>query len=243
MSPAYDLDKIKFATDAATFTRAVGLYEKEKVIEFREEPNGFFATVLGTQPYQVYVDRRHYDVGSCTCYLGQNETLCKHMVAVAIYALKNGTPLTDEDKQLVTQPTCSGKLGVINQEDFAATKKSITAALRYIKPYQGPSRIWFAYQNSLTEGCNRLTKIVSALPVSAQTAKLLVDLLLRLDDKLCHSGVDDSDGTVGNFIEGAAQMLKEYAKLDPACVKSFHTLKDRETCFDWEKPLLEIAGK
>lgn len=33
MSPTYDLNKIKFATDKATFKRAVGLYESGKVTE------------------------------------------------------------------------------------------------------------------------------------------------------------------------------------------------------------------
>ena len=111
----------------------------------------------------------------------------------------------------------------------------------YVKPYDGPSRAWFAYQNSLQEGCNRLAKIVSDLPVSEQTVKLLVDMLLRLDDKLCRSGVDDSDGTVGGFIEETVQVLKEYAKLDPDCTKAFRELKDKETCFGWEEPLLEIV--
>ena len=69
MQPKYDLDKIKFATDGPTFEKAVDLYEKGKVTQFKEELNGFFATVLGTKPYKVYVDNRHYDQGDCECYL------------------------------------------------------------------------------------------------------------------------------------------------------------------------------
>ncbi len=110
--------------------------------------------------------------------------------------------------------------------------------MRYIKPYESPSRIWFAYQGSLSEGCARLTKIVSDLPVSEQAAGLLVDMLLRLDDKLCRSGVDDSDGTVGGFIEEVVMMLKKYAELDPSCKKAFYKLENRETCFGWEEPLV-----
>ena len=112
--------------------------------------------------------------------------------------------------------------------------------MRYIKSYDGPSRTWFAYQNSLSEGCNRLSKIVSELPVSEQTAKLLVDTLLRLDDRLCRGDVDDSEGTVGGFIEETVQALKKYAKLDPSCAKAFSALKDKETCFGWEESLLEL---
>ena len=76
--------------------------------------------------------------------------------------------------------------------------------------------------------------------MSEQTAGLLVDLLLRLDNKLCRSGVDDSDGTVGGFIEETVHVLKEYSKLDPSCVETFHKLKDRDTCFGWEEPLLKL---
>ena len=241
MLPKYDLDKIKYATDAPTFEKAVDLYEKGKVAKFEEELNGFFAVVLGTKPYKVYVGNRHYDQGDCEYYLGQNDTLCKHMVAVAIYAVMGGKPLNEEDKRLVSQITCSGRPGELSKEELAAAKKEITGAMKYIKSYNGPSRIWFSYQSSLSEGCNRLSKIVSELPVSEQTAKLLVDLLLRLDNKLCRGGVDDSDGAVGGFIEEVVAMLEEYAKLDPNCVKAFDELKNKETCFGWEEPLLRLV--
>ena len=242
MAPKYDLDKIKFATDGPTFEKAVDLYEQGRVTRFKEELNGFFATVLGTKPYRVYVDNLHYDRGNCECYLGQNNTLCKHMVAVAIRVVTGGKSLSDEDKKLVSQPTCSGHLGKLSKGELSAAKKAITASMRYIKSYEGPSHTWFAYQNSLSEGCDRLSRIISELPVSEQTAKLLVDTLLRLDDKLCRSGVDDSDGTVGGFIEETVQALKEYAKLDLSCAKAFNELKGKETCFGWEEPLLEIIN-
>ena len=225
MQPTYDLDKIKFATDGPTFDKAVGLYENGKVTGVEEGIGAYSAVVLGF----------------CECYLGQNDTLCKHMVAVAIYAVSGGKPLSDEDKRLVTGPTCSGRLGILSKKDLSACKKAITAAMRYIKPYSGPSRIWFAYQNSLQEGCNRLAKLVSDLPVNEQTATLLVDMLLRLDDKLSRGGVDDSDGTVGGFIEETVNVLEEYAKLEPACTQAFHELRDKETCFGWEEPLLELV--
>ncbi|HEY4505820.1 MAG TPA: hypothetical protein VJG67_03975 [Candidatus Paceibacterota bacterium] len=240
MRPKYDLDKIKFATDAPTFEKAVDLYEKGKVTQFKEGISTYSAVVIGTKPYRVSVEARRYDYGHCECYLGQNDTLCKHMVAVAIRAATGGKPLSDEDKRLVSNVACSGRLGELSKSELATTKKEITGAMKYIKPYNGPSRIWFSYQNSLSEGCNRLSKIISDLPVSPQTAKFLIDMLLRLDNKLCHSGVDDSDGTVGGFIEEVVVILQEYAKLDSACIQAFGTLKDRETCFGWEEPLLKL---
>jgi hypothetical protein len=241
MRPMYDLEKIKYATDGSTFEKAVDLYENGKITQFEEGIGAYLAVVLGTKPYRVSVEARRYDYGDCECYLGQNDTLCKHMVAVAIYAIKEGQPLTDEDKRLVTQPTCTGKLGTLNKEELADIKTSITTAMRYIKPYNGRSRIWFSYQNSPSEGCNRLAKIVSDLPVSEQTAKLVVDILLRLDHKLSRGGVDDSDGTVGGFIKETVNMLNDYTKLDPNCTNAFHELKHREICLGWEEPLLKLV--
>ncbi len=243
MLPQYDLDKIKFATDAPTFERAVGLYGSGKITEFKSVANGFSAVVLGSKPYQVFVSALYYDRGSCSCYLGQQDTLCKHMVAVAIRAVAGGEPLSDDDKHILSQPICSGRLGTLDKEELAVIKKSITSAMKYIKPYNGPSRIWFAYQDSLSEGCNRLSTLMSDLPVGEQTARLLVDMLLRLDKKLCEGGVDDSDGTVGGFIEETVQMLKKYAELHPACVEAFKSLASRETCFGWEEPLLQLIKK
>lgn len=239
--PDYDFNKIKFATDGPTFKKALALYESGKVTQVEEGIRSYTAVVIGTKSYRVSVEARRYDYGHCSCYLGANGTLCKHMVALAIYVVQDGKPLTADDKKLVQNPTCSGKLGILLEKELSTTKQAITVSLRYIKSYTGPSRTWFAYQNSLSEGCNRLSTIVSDLPVSTQTAELLVYLLLRLDKKLCTGGVDDSDGIVGGFIEEVVDVLQEFAKLDPVCVKSFSKLADRETCFGWEVPLLKLV--
>ncbi|MDO8551407.1 MAG: hypothetical protein Q7S03_01855 [bacterium] len=243
MKPSdYDLNKIKFATDESTFEKAVALYESGKVTHIEEGLRSYAAVVLGTKPYKVSVEARRYDFGHCTCYLGQNDTLCKHMVALAIFVVMDGKPLTAEDKKQVHNPICSGRLGTLDEKGLSEIKKAVTDALRYVKPYRGPSRTWFAYQNSLEEGCNRLSAVVSKLPVGILTAQLLVDLLLRLDQKLQRGGVDDSDGAVGGFIEEIVSVLEEYVKLDPACVEVFNKLKDKETCFGWEEPLIKLIN-
>ena len=240
MPPSYTLEKIKFATDPQTFERAVDLYESGKVTKFKDGFRGYSATILGGQPYNVSVEARRFDHGNCDCYLGQKDELCKHLVALAIHAVLRGEKLTVEDKEMLTGPECSENLGELTKEELSSVKNSITGAARYIKSYNGPSRKWFTYQNSLDEGCNRLSKIVSDLPVSKQTAKLLIDLLLRIDKKLCYGGVDDSNGTVGGFVEGVVEMLKEYARLEPSCINAFKNLADKETCFGWEAPLVEM---
>jgi hypothetical protein len=242
MQPEYDLEKIKFSIDEGTWGRAVDLYEGGKIRNFKDYPQGYDAIVSGTHDYQVFVSAKKYDIGSCTCYLGQNETLCKHMVALAIKAIVGSRRLTSEEKILDNKVVCSGIKGKLSKTDLMSTKKEITSALRYIKPYNGPSRIWFQYQDSLIEGCNRLAKIVSGLPVSSKTAKLLIDLLLRLDRKLSTGGVDDSDGTVGNFIDDVVGILKKYVSLEPDCKQTFQVLKNKKTCFGWEDPLLKMKN-
>src|SRR3989344_1179838 len=237
MSPKYDLDKIKFATDRPTFERATGLYESGRVKRFKTDGYVFSGLVQGSKPYEVVVSPDHYDRGSCECYLGQNDELCKHMVAVAIYAVKGGQPLTDEEKSAISEPVCGGRLGELSVQELAEAKNEMSEALRHIKPYNGPSKIWFAYQNSLSEGCNRIAKLVSELPTSRQTAELLVNLLLRMERKL-GGGVDDSDGTVGGCIEGIVHVLLEYAELDPKCTSAFKVLQSIDTSFGWEEPLV-----
>jgi hypothetical protein len=239
MLPKYNLEKIKFGTDPGTYQKAVALYESNKVTNFTEELNGYFSIVLGTKPYKVYVLNRYYDRGGCECYLGQNEILCKHLVATAIYAVMGGKKMSNEDKEMYIGPNCSKKIGELSKTDLALIKKTITSALRYIKAYEGPSRIWFAYQGSLREGCARLSKIISDLPVSQQTASIIVDILLRADNKLTTGGVDDSDGIVGSFITETVAVLKEYVQIDPLCQNAFEILKEKETCFGWEESLVE----
>jgi len=241
VQPAFDLDKIKFSVDAPTYTRARKLYESGKVIDmFQNGVASFGATVLGSEPYKVYISAKHFDVGSCDCYLGQNGTLCKHMVALAITIVmsENSTQSLEQNNEL----SCSNKLGELSVEDLLLVNKSRDSAIRFIKYYQGPSKTWFAYQDSLEEGCNRLSNLFSGLPVSKQTCKIVVTALIKIDKKL-RTGVDDSNGTVGRFMQETIAMLKDYAELDPACIDEFYRFTRVQTCFDWELPLVELINK
>lgn len=244
MHLAYDLNKIKFATDEATFKRAVGLYESGKVTEVEALGGYYSAVVLGTEPYRVSVSARNYKHGHCTCYLGQRDTLCKHRVALALYAVMDGRTLNDKDKKLSHYVECSRRREALSKEGLAEVKKAITEAMRYVKPYRGPSRTWFANQDSLREGCNRLSVIVSDLPVNEQVAEILVKLLLRLDKKLRIGGVDDSNGIVGGFMSEVVRMLEEFAQIDPDCIDAFELFVGIGiTCFQWEEPLVRILDE
>ena len=239
----YDLNKIKFVTDEATFARAVSLYESGKVTEVETLGGYYSAAVLGTESYRVSVSAKNFKQGHCTCYLGQKDTICKHMVALALYAVMDGKSLNDEDKQLDHKVECSKRHEALSEEEFMLAKISITAAMKHIKPYRGPSRTWFANQDLLREGCNMLSAIVSDLPVNKQSSEILVKLLLRLDRKLRVGGVDDSNGIVGGFMTQVVEMLEEFAKGDPACIKAFEALAGRETCFEWNEPLVRILDE
>lgn len=243
MEPKFSLDKIKFAVDDGTFQRAIGIYESGKIKDFKELYDGFRATVIGTDPYEVFVSSKKFSIGDCDCYVGRKEILCKHMVAVAIFALKNGEKLSLEDKEQHNEIKLSKRKGELTKEELSQIKKSITEACRYIKAYEGPSRIWFQYQDSLTEGGNRLRAIFSGLPVSKQTSDLIIKTLLKLDDKLCGGGVDDSDGTVGGFISDGVWLLEEFAKIDPDCIETFNALKNQSTCFGWEEDMVKLYDK
>lgn len=239
MPPKFDFSKIKFATDSATFEKAVNLYDGGKVKNFEEGIRAYSAIVEGGKNYNVSIEARRFGLGYCDCYMGQNNYLCKHLVALSIYAVLGGKPIAPEDKKLNNEPQCSGKLGELSKTELAEVKKSISDAIKYIKSYNGPSRIWFAYQASLQEGCSRLSAVVSGLPVSAQTAELIIKMLLRLDKKLC-TGVDDSDGEVGGFIQEGVEILKEFAQLDRKCINTFELLCRQSTCFGWEDPLVRL---
>lgn len=239
MPPAFDLNKIKFATDEATFRRAVDLYERGKVAEVKDSPGGLRAVVQGTQPYHVSVACRDYRIGHCTCYVGEKGTLCKHMVALALHAVLNGGPLGAEDKQQRNEIKLSGRRGVLTDEELAAVKASITEAMKCIKPYRGPSRTWFANQDSLQEGCHRLRAVISGLPVHRQSADLLVKLLVRLERKLLTGGVDDSNGIVSGLVGELAALLEDFARIDPACIDAFKALCGEDP-FSFRAPLVKV---
>lgn len=243
MKAKYTLDKIKFGIDAGTWERAVDLYETGKVKNFQDTGFTCVADVQGTHLYKVIVSKKQYTDGNCDCYLGKNDTLCKHMIAVTIYGLKKGKSLTEKERTQQNEIKFSGKTGDISQNQLNLFKAEISGAMHYIKTYTGPSKTWFAYQDSLIEGCNRLSAIFSRLPASRQTTDLIIKTLLKLDRKLTTGGVDDSDGSVGVFIEEGIDLLLTFAKADPKCSDSFKKLENIESCFGWEEPLLKFTQK
>ncbi len=239
MEPKFTLEKIKFATDPDTFSRAVEIYENNQISDFKELIACYSATVKGKHAYKTTIENRDFRLGMCDCYLGQHNYYCKHLLALAIYVVLRGKPLEADYKEVIDTPKSSNRLGELSPAELVEARKAITSAMAYLRSYTGPSSRWFSYQASLSEGCHRLSAIVSKFPVSRQTSDVLVKLLLRLGNKLATS-VDDSDGTVGGFADALVVMLQEYAKLDPACKESFKVFKTKETGFGLEDPLVKM---
>ncbi|MEI6379069.1 MAG: SWIM zinc finger family protein [Candidatus Falkowbacteria bacterium] len=243
MSPKFDLNTIKYSVDQVTFDKAVGLYERGKVGEFREDEYFYHAVVQGTEKYNVTVSRKGISRGECDCYLGQREILCKHVIAVALMAVLSGRAMENEEKIVPgAEIKFNGRLGELSITELTEFKQTITEALRYIKSYNGPSRTWFDYQDSLNQGCRRMSALVSELPTSPQTTDLLVKLLLRLDRKLSNA-VDDSDGVVGGFMTELVELLEKFTDVDQNCIKSFKILCGISSMFGWEEPLVEIYSQ
>ena len=245
MQPFYSLDEIKIDLDKGTWLRAVKLYQEGKVGNFETQGPSFTAQVQGTHMYNVSVNHKDFDVGFCDCYLGQREILCKHMIAVAIYSLKQGKPLTEAEQQFVDhfEFVPDSNLDIDDPEQFIILKAQIKSALEYIAPYEGPSRIWFQYQDNLSKGCTKLHLILSRLPINPKTVKFILGLLLRIDRRLSSGGVDDSDGTVGDFIEQVVDALANASSAHPEIIPEFKRLLNRETTFGWEEKLVEIYKK
>ena len=220
--PDFTLDKIKYKTDGQTFKKAVDLYQKNKVADVKEGIRSYSGLVLGTQPYRVGVEARNLTLGFCECYLGKQGITCKHLVALCIYLVQDGKPLLDEDTKQYDNPICSKQVGDFSQGEIDAIKAKITKAISYIKPFNRSSSSWFTYQNSLSEGCRRLSAIVSNLPVNQSSYDLVVNLIERLDKKLVR--VDDSDGTVSSFIFKLSATLQEFPISDPQIKTKFLVL-------------------
>ena len=127
--------------------------------------------------------------------MGQNETLCKHMLTLALAVLDR----------------TGGMKKASPPRTLAEAKKLVGLGMKKLRSYNGSSRVWFSYQRALSAGSGMITEAVSALPPEKQNVAYLWELVLRLSRKLTESGIDDSDGVVGNCISTLVEQLGRYA--------------------------------
>lgn len=226
LKPLFTIQDIKYSVDDATFQRAQQLFDAGKVQKIIETPHGYEATVQGTSTYRVSLSMRHIDKGFCDCYMGQNDMLCKHMLALGIAVLHSsgkGDEAAAEDS-----PT-----------NLDAAKQLVAAAVRKIKPYHGPSKIWFSYQRELDFGSGCIVEAVQKLPATKENAEYLWSLVLKLSKKLSHGGVDDSNGTVGNCIASLVKQCAGYAKEKSELKPIIERFTEEDTGFGFEDILIE----
>ncbi len=225
LPPKFRYDDIQYSVDGALFKRAIELYKHEKVDRVVEHKRGYDAVVEGSELYRVSVSRANVTVAYCDCYMGQNDELCKHVIALALVVLfKSGA--VDKDGLL------ANKTEVKNSTDLA---EEIKKGMKYIKYYNGPSNTWFAYQTKLDIGAGILMNAVENAPKSVESAKVLWKMVMKLSDKLS-GGVDDSNGTVWPVCDVAVDKLLSW-KDDKEIRKCLDKFAKDKTGFDFEEPL------
>ena len=222
--PGFTYDDIKFAEGQATFEGARKLYEAGKVKNISQNPYGYSATVQGTHPYSVSISLKRVDTGNCTCYLGQNDRLCKHMLALGLAVL------------ILSGKTDESQIETPAPADLAQVKKLVTSGMQKLQHYTGPSRTWFGYQRRLATGAGIIAHAVSALPATKQNAAFLWSIIERIDKKLANV-VDDSDGVVGDCAYRIIQQLANYAKESPELLPVIKQYAARKTNFEFEDTL------
>ncbi len=238
MKPAFTLFDIQMSVGDEEFKKGKKLFDGGKVNHLKPDFGGFNAIVSGTHDYVVSISTGDFDRGNCNCYVGQKDILCKHMIALAIASIFKYRP---EDATVIQTPleqaVCNGEVREITKDELVVIKKEISSALKFIKNYGGSSKTWFAYQDSLLKGKRLVLYALSNLPVCEKSADVCISLIIKLDDKLANSGIDDSDGTVGDLVENIMELLSMFV-VDNLKLKAYIINKfPKQTNFGWEKEL------
>ena len=227
--PKFTYAKIKYSASKSIFGRAVKLFESGKVGSINESGPYYSAMVQGTKPYSVSVSTNRIDDADCTCYMGQNDRLCKHVLALALAVLSQAGMLNDTKKtEKIT--------------DLKEIKKHVNEGMKRIKPYRGPSKIWFRYQRDLLTGCGIIEEAVANLSSTKENAKYLWNVIKRLDRKL-YNGVDDSDGTVGGCAYHLVDLLAGYTINNPKLFLQTNSFCSQTTHFDFNLSLENLIDK
>ena len=223
ISPKFTLQDVKYADSPEMFARAEKIYRDGKVRNTSKIgiDRGYQGIVEGSKSYNVWVSARRVDEGNCTCYMGQNDMLCKHMLALAIAILD-----------------ASGKLkGTLPPTDLLKAKKFVNEGMKKVRTYHGPSRIWFSYQRTLATGAGIITEGVRGLSATPKNAQYLWSLVLRISNKLAIGGIDDSDGVIGDCVGNLVAQLGKYAKESPKLQKIILAYCKDDTGFGFENDL------
>lgn len=221
--PDFTLQDVKYSVDGRIFARAEELFKNDAVSDISETVRGYDATVYGGSPYHVSISKKRIDRAYCNCYMGENDELCKHVIALGLAVLHASGKMEETPEE---SPT-----------DLAEAKLLVSAGMRKLKAYDGPSRIWFAYQNNLDIGCGIIEAAVQNLPPNKENAKYIWKLVLKLSDKMIYGGIDDSNGTVGNCATALATQCAKYANQKPELKPFILKFANDDTDFGFESDL------
>ena len=233
--PRFTVFDIQVSVGDTEFKKGKELFDSGKVKNITLDVLGFNAIVSGTKDYVVSVSSMRFDHANCDCYLGTKGTLCKHMIALAIASVFKYRP---EDAHILTMPldqaVCSGEVREITKEELVNIKNEIKTAFTFIKNYNGPSKTWFTYQNSLLKGSRLMLYALSNLSICKVGVDVCIDIIKKLDNKLAKSGLDDSDGTIGDLIEEIMELLGMFISEDPNLATYIVAKFPKKTNFGWD---------
>lgn len=206
--PKYSLEDIQIAVSDNEFSKAFAIFSIGKIGSIEANSSDFTAQITGTEKYNVSVNTNNFELGDCNCYLGQKNYLCKHIIALAIAVVKKFKP---EQSNLIAHPldraVCSGKVEEMKDAELDKVEEKIKDGLSYIKSYNGPSKVWFQYQDKLSKGSRIILLTLSELSICEKSVMVCIKLLKKLDKKLLSGGVDDSNGTIGGLMENIIELL------------------------------------
>lgn len=121
--------------------------------------------------------------------------------------------------------------------ELSDVKLLISSAIRKIKAYSGPSKIWFQYQMSLDVGSGSIVEAVQNLPANKENIRYIWSIVMKLSKKLSEWGVDDSNGTVGRCVLELVSVCKKFMKEDPGLESTVRKFSEDETGFGFEEEL------
>jgi len=224
--PNFSYQDIKYSIDQSTISRAENLFKSNKVQNISEYSRGYNAVVQGTSPYHVNLSYRSIEESSCDCYMGQNDYLCKHILALAFAILK----LSGKKENVEN----------ISPNNIEDAKLLVSKGLKFIKSYNGSSRSWFSYQHDLYTGSVIIEDAIKNLQPNKENSKYIWSIALKLSKKLSNGGVDDSDGTVGGLIISIVNQCAKYANKNPQLKILIKDFTKDYTGFGFEEILMDL---
>ncbi len=210
-------DEIRLAFGEKTFSRGLGYFENGYVEIGVKKGNKLIGTVLGSAPnhYKVRVEITDEIDSECTCPV---RGMCKHGVSLILQWVKERSSFLDADNLLASlerrdkrelikiisilieeEPVLASKLAF--SEEVSGKKVNIEAISRRISHILSGFLDYYAVPGVVSE-LEEVKRIGDRLAEDG-SFKEAVDLYLLLVERgvdAFENGVDDSDGTLGDFV-------------------------------------------